>query len=252
MAEFVIAPNLPKRADVVLIGEKYADKLEIPLKKRGILPIFIPSNPLVDPRLASHVDLTIFHAGGKRIYLAPFLQNDDFVICLEDLGAETVLADIRQTPQYPHDAALNIAVIGNSIIYNPKVSYKPAVDFLTISKKYRSIPCKQGYAKCSALVVNERSLITEDRGIAKGAMAAGLDVLEITPGYVSLDGFSHGFIGGAGFKLNSGELAFTGMLDSHPDKQRILDFLSVRNITPVYLTSEPIFDIGSVITLTEK
>lgn len=252
MAEFVLTPNLPKCANIVLIGEKYADKLEIPLKNQGISPIFIPNNPLVDPRLASHADLSVFYAGGKRIYLAPFLQNADFIKKLNDLGAETVLADIKQTPQYPHDAGLNIAVIGNSIIYNPKVSYKSAVDFLTIDYKYRAIPCKQGYAKCSVLVVNERSLITEDRGIADSATAAGLDVLEITPGYVLLDGFTHGFIGGAGFKLNSGELAFTGTLDLHPDKQRILDFLSARNITPAYLTSEPIFDIGSAITLTEK
>ena len=111
---------------------------------------------------------------------------------------------------------------------------------------------KQGYAKCSALIVDERSIISQDRGLTRAAAAAGLDVLQISPGHVALDGFEYGFLGGAGFKISRDKLCFTGVLDIHPDKGRILDFLSARGIRPLYLTDRPVFDIGSAIPLTEK
>lgn len=252
MAEFVKVPNLPNDANVVIIGEKYAEKLAKPLKKWGITPLFVPDNPNVDPRLSGHADLSVFHAGGERLYLAPFLRGSDFAKKLEALGADVMFADISQAATYPHDARLNIAALADTVIYNPKVSYLPAVNYLTSEKNYKAVQCKQGYAKCSTLVVNERSLITQDRGIARAAMNAGLDVLQIEPGNVELSGFSCGFIGGAGFMLSKSELAFTGALDAHPDKPRILAFLAERNNTPVYLTVDPIFDIGSAIPLTEK
>lgn len=252
MAEFVKAPNLPNDANIVIIGEKYVEKLTNPLKKCHIMPIFVPDNPDVDPRLSGHADLSVFHAGGEKVYLAPFLRGSDFAKKLEAIGADIIFADIAQSPTYPHDARLNIAALADTVIYNPKASYIPAVNYLTNEQKCKAIACKQGYAKCSTLIVNERSLITEDPGISRAATLAGLDVLHIESGNVVLDGFSCGFIGGAGFKLNKSELAFTGALDAHPDKQRILAFLAERNITPVYLTTAPIFDIGSAIPLTEK
>lgn len=252
MAEFVQAPNLPDSADIVIIGEKYAEKLEIPLKKLGIHPVFLPDNPDIDSRLSGHADLSIFHAGGERVYLAPYLRESGFDVLLNALSAELIFCDVKQSPKYPEDAQLNIAAVGDTVIYNPKASYMTAVNYLQDEKNYCAVSCKQGYAKCSTLVVNERSLITQDVGIARAATKRGLDVLQITPGYVALDGFSCGFIGGTGFKINRGELAFTGLLDRHPDKARIIAFLKERDITPVYLTDEPIFDIGSAITLTEK
>ncbi len=252
MAEFVKAPNLPNDANIVIIGEKYAEKLTKPLRKWGITPLFVPNNPDVDPRLAGHADLSVFHAGGERVYLAPFLRGSDFAKKLEALGVDVMFADISQALTYPHDAQLNIAALADTVIYNPKVSYLPTVEYLTIEKNYKAVSSKQGYAKCSTLAVNVCSLITQDPGIARAAMNAGLDVLQIEPGNVELSGFSCGFIGGAGFKLSKSELAFTGTLDTHPDKPRILAFLAERNITPVYLTADPIFDIGSAIPLTEK
>lgn len=252
MAEFVAAPYLPKHAKTVLIGEKYADSLAKPLEKLGIAPLFVPSNPFVDLLLAGHTDLSCFHARGEKVWLAPHLRGTPFASELEKLGAKPAFADIVQDKSYPHDAQLNIAPVGSTVIYNPKVSYLPAVEFLTSDCGYTAVKVRQGYAKCSVLTVDEHSLITPDAGIARAARGAGLDVLEASPGGVALDGFEYGFIGGAGFKLSETELAFTGILNYHPDKARILSFLAARGIEPVYLTNNPIFDIGSAIPLTER
>ena len=47
-------------------------------------------------------------------------------------------------------------------------------------------------------------------------------------------------------------IAFTGKLDLHPDKNKIIDFIETRNIHPVYLTDKEIFDIGGIVPLTEN
>lgn len=252
MADFVLHANLPKRAEHVIIGAKYARLLEEPLKLRGITPLFVPDNPNVDERLSGHADLSVFHAGGEEIWLAPYLRESAFAARLAALGARVHIADIAQSAAYTHDAQMNIAAVGGAFIYNPKASYTPVVEHLANVRGMRGAPVRQGYAKCSVLIVDEQSLITSDAGIARAARAAGLNVLEITSGYVTLDGFAHGFLGGAGFKLSADTLAFTGTLDHHPDKSRILAFLAARGMTAVYLTELPVFDIGSAIPITEQ
>lgn len=252
MADFVLRANLPKRAEHVIIGAKYVHLLEEPLKTRGITPLFVPDNPNVDERLSGHADLSVFHAGGEEIWLAPYLRESGFAARLTAMGAQVHIADIVQSASYPHDAQMNIAALGGAFIYNPKVSYMPVIERLAGKRGMRGAPARHGYAKCSVLVVDERSIITQDAGIARAARGIGLNVLEIAPGYVTLDGFEYGFLGGAGFKPAADIMAFTGMLDAHPDRARILTFLAARGVSAVYLTGLPVFDIGSAIPITEQ
>ena len=60
------------------------------------------------------------------------------------------------------------------------------------------------------------------------------------------------YIGGSAFKIAKSTIAFTGKLDLHPDKNKIIDFIETRNIHPVYLTDKEIFDIGGIVPLTEN
>ena len=65
-------------------------------------------------------------------------------------------------------------------------------------------------------------------------------------------GFEHGFIGGASFKINRNEMAFTGIINDTAERLRIERFLNERGIHAVYLTEESIFDIGSAIPIAEE
>ena len=76
-----------------------------------------------------------------------------------------------------------------------------------------------------------------------------MDVLQIRPGHIALEGYDYGFIGGASFLLDSNTLAFTGHLDVHPDRDRILDFLRQHGVSAVFLTESPVFDIGGAVRL---
>jgi hypothetical protein len=239
--------NLPDDASAIIIGQKYSQILENPLKLLNISLILVPNNSNVDSRLSGHADLSVLHVGENKLFLAPHLKDSEFSNQLKSLCFNLHYPDIEQTSDYPNDAQLNVCLVGNTAIYNPDICPHAIANLFT-----NKILVNQGYAKCSVCVVDEQSIITSDRGIYRSATAAGLDVLLINPGYIELEGFNYGFIGGATFKISKHRLAFTGVLDSHPDKDKILGFLNDREIEPVYLTNQPIFDIGSAIPIVEK
>lgn len=252
MKRFVDLPHLPKQCSTILYGEKYAEKLKKPLKNRNIQSIFVLDNPNVDPRLAGHADLSVLHTGGEKVMLAPYLKGSRVADRLWELGAEILFPDIQQHASYPEDVQLNLCLLGGYVLYNAKAVPRTAVEYLTNYGSFYFINCRQGYTRCSCCVVDAYSLITADRGIAAQAASAGLSVLLISPGHILLDGFLYGFIGGASFKLSDHEMAFTGRLDTHPDRDRILQFLSQRDVEAVFLTEEPIFDIGSAVPILEE
>ena len=251
MSRFVQEANLPHHCSAVLYGEKYAGNLEKPLKKLGISSILMPDNPDVDPRLSGHVDLSVLHTGGERGFLAPFLKGSSLADDLEAAGASLVFPDVRQTAVYPSDAMLNVCVFGKRAICNPKTAAREIVDSFTSRSDSQLAACRQGYSRCACCPVERDAVITADRGIAKAA-AAGLSALLISEGFVRLDGFPYGFIGGAAFKLADNKLAFTGRLDGHPDRDRILLFLAAHGIEAVFLTENELFDIGSAIPIFEE
>lgn len=245
MSEYVKVPHLPKRkVGLIAIGERYRRRLGPALDARGVDVIWLPDAVNVDNRLAGHIDLSLMHLGGCRIAAA---CSDDIANALNLLGFD-MLRVTAPGHEYPEDCALNACIVGKKFIHRLDITSPKVLDAV---RDFELINVAQGYSKCCTCVVDENSVITSDRGISMAARNAGLDVLEIAPGYIELDGFDYGFIGGASFKLSRDELAFTGRLDSHPDLDSILAFLSERNIGAVYLTDSPAFDIGSAVTLKE-
>ena len=108
------------------------------------------------------------------------------------------------------------------------------------------IGCRQGYTKCSTVVVDSRSLITADQGIAAAcSKAEDLDVLLVQEGHVALEGYDTGFIGGASGRVGD-EIIFNGDLSAHPDFQKIKDFIEERGLECKWLPEYPLTDIGTI------
>lgn len=227
---------------MLAIGERYRSLLEGPLiniVQEDIL--WLPDNPELDQRLAGHADLSVFVAekvivAGREV--VPKIVN---YLTLEELQIHTIM----QGPAYPNDVGLCICQTEEYVIYNPKTVSSKVIPYLKGTK----IPVNQGYARCSVCVVSNDSIITADAAIAKTAATAGMNVLMIHPGHIRLDGYDYGFIGGATIKISDSVLAFTGTIESHPDQNSILEFLEKHGVTPVFLTNDPIFDIGGAVAL---
>lgn len=117
----------------------------------------------------------------------------------------------------------------------------------SICKSIEIIDVNQGYSACTTLDCRY-GIISSDNGICEAARKHGLKVLQISQGFISLPGYSYGFIGGSAFLLEN-KMFFTGTLQNHPDRDRILSFLSAGGIEPIYLTNEEIFDIGGAVLI---
>ena len=251
MMKFVETPNLPVCAGTVIIGEKYCNMLQNGVENWGINVLPMPDNPCIDARLSGHADLSVLHLGGNRLLLAPYLKGSSFSQQLGNMGFDLEFADIEQSALYPNDAQMNVCIIGDKVIYNPKTVPDVMVKYLTFGDRAVQINNRQGYSRCSVCVVNDNAIITADEGIYRSAEAHGIDVLKIQPGYIDLPGFDYGFVGGASFKISDTKLAFTGGLDRHPDAEQIIEFTSLHNVDIVYITDKPAFDIGGAIPIAE-
>ncbi|MBQ1825813.1 MAG: hypothetical protein II113_04265, partial [Firmicutes bacterium] len=126
----------------------------------------------------------------------PLRCHPDMLHCR--LDRETVFTGdpARLSPAYPGDIIYNACSTGKFFIHNLKYTAPELLGKVEELGLIR-VNVSQGYAKCSTCVVGEDAIITYDRGIAKAADAAGMDVLVIEPGHVDLPGYDTGFIGGA-------------------------------------------------------
>ena len=227
MKNIILAKNAPERAVYTLEDMGYN---------------VIPSGCLsgVQTPLAYHPDMQIVKCGDSYI-CAPecygYYRNLP--------GTDIVQGESVPGYSYPEDIAYNIAVTGIYAIHNFKYTEQKFLE----KSPYIHISVKQGYSKCSVCVVSEDAVITSDKCIAVAASEAGLDVLAISPGYVSLPGYDYGFIGGASGLIDSGLLCFCGDITTHPDSYQIVDFCRKHGVEVVSLCDGTLVDVGTIIAV---
>ena len=175
----------------------------------------------------------------------PIRNHADLLYCrLKD--GEVFTGDsekLRDT--YPGDCIYNAFSTGRYFIHDLGITDP---ELLKRAEELELIPVsvRQGYSNCSIVPVDEGSIITYDRGISVKARAAGIDVLEIEPGHVELEGYDTGFLGGASGKAGD-TIVFNGDLSEHPDFGRICSFIEERGLRVRFFEGLPLKDIGSVI-----
>ena len=180
-----------------------------------------------EPRLGAftgdHTDLRLINLSGELI----FSEKSDF------------------SPDYPKNAAWCAVALDGLLLHRLDITAKPILDAAK-RRNFRLVNCRQGYAKCSAVVVDGKSVITSDTGVARALSGAGVSVLTVAPGFVELPGFDTGFIGGATGRVGD-ELYFNGDLSAHPDYTRIIEFCEARGVRVRHFPGLPLRDIGSII-----
>lgn len=201
---------------------------------------------IVAPELSNHPDMFMCKMGA--------CDGDPIISYEEDRNTQGRNTNSPSapllSPAYPGDIAYNAACTGKYLIHNLRYT---APGILQYAEKAGMvlIDVKQGYAKCSTVIVDEDSIITYDRGIAKACSSAGVDVLAIRPGHVLLPGFDTGFIGGASGRIDD-TICFNGDLSAHPDSRDITDFISERGLRIRSFREWPLTDIGSIFSLQQS
>ena len=229
----------------VILDERTPKKAIAALKARGFLPFLLPPFERLDAPVASHPDMLMFF--GDRIFCNReyFEAAKDVISAIsEALGLPAEAGGEKISKDYPNDIAYNALSVG-SFVFAKLDCLAPNISDYAKRAGLTAVDVKQGYAKCSACRVGERAIITADASIKKAALAHGIDVLLIKSEGVSLDGYDCGFIGGA--SGDDGEnVYFCGNIDLHPDAEKIKAFCKAHGKTPVSLTDEPLYDVGTM------
>ncbi|WP_444657755.1 DUF6873 family GME fold protein [Caproiciproducens sp. R2] len=243
---FIQTPNLPESdvAAAAMSGTYPAVADALRARNIEVLPIK-PCKTLSVP-VCCHADMLLHHLGGNRIVAAN--GKEDLKIKLEQLGFEVSYSNKCISNSYPQDVILNCARIGNRLLANWKAIDSTIYEYCS-ANRIEITDVRQGYAKCSTIIVDSRSVITADPSIAEAAERMRMDVLKITPGYVNLEGYEYGFLGGACGMIGKGKLAFTGSIKNHPDYSGMKSFCDQKKVELISLTDGPLLDIGGILPL---
>lgn len=203
--------------------------------------IIINNNPLLPKPVSNHPDMnicviddTVFLPKNSPIFNEVSKLKANIITISEDFGNK-----------YPFDVPLNCKVIEDFVILNSKTVSKEILKYCTENKKI--IDVNQGYAACSTLAVSTNVIITADKGIYNALTKENLSPLLINQGYIKIDKYDYGFIGGASGVIDD-TLYFFGDITTHPDYVKIKNYLTENNVKFKYFDGE-LLDIGGVIKI---
>ncbi len=246
MIRFILNPNVPDGYVTALICGGLNKELCDYLNSRGIEILYTEKNGMVESSVSEHSDLSALYLGEGRIIVDR--GQTGLISVLNEKGFYVTETAKTVEGSYPDDCILNHTIIGKYIIGNSKIFDE------SVKKECRSlevIHTNQGYCKCSVLIVDENSVITDDESIACSVQKKGINCLLISKGDVALHGHDYGFIGGAGGKISKNELIFFGDITKHSDYGRIKEFICDRGIKFISFDF-PLTDFGGIIPIKEN
>lgn len=231
---------------LAVTNHTFPRECENALMSLGHRTLRLPPHPSLPAPVASHPDMLLFFAPD-----AILCTHSYYRIAAKELeeislayGAPIRCISEEYGSKYPADVLLNALPMGRNLICNTKTA---AAELLTLEMMPHHV--NQGYTKCAALPLGERALITSDASIATKARKIGIDVLQIQPGHISLLGYDYGFIGGCasfGPRAVPDSVFFCGDPTQHPDGEQIASFCKMQGFQPIYLTTAPLRDVGTI------
>lgn len=247
--KYMTTPNLPHGSVGLAAVSCTYQPFQKALRGIGIEVVAVDKEVRLEACVAGHADMLLHHLGGKAVVCSR--ADSKWAKKLAEFGFQVIQSNVCIQSPYPNDVALNALRVGKFLFAKPE-SLDETIKEYCERNGIQLVPVRQGYAKCSAAVADERSIITADEGIAVAASRVGLSVLKIRPGFISLEGCAYGFIGGTCGMIGERTIAFTGKIAMHPDGAAITSFLDRRRIQIVELTDSQLTDIGGILPLMEK
>lgn len=212
------------------------------LKECGYTCIATEKSANVSEPISLHADVLYLKTGDKEIYVSD-CQTDNIKL-LKEIGYN--VTEIKLAPGYKTECKLNMIVGDDAVVCNPNT----CLNLEIFDSDKEIIKVNQGYTKCSTIVLSDNDFITEDEGIYNALKSCGKNCLLIEKGYVSLEGYDYGFIGGASVYLtDQNTLLFFGDITEHKNYCEIEKFCIEFKINIDCIKDFKLIDIGGSIIL---
>lgn len=214
------------------------------LESLGCTVIVCPPFPLLYEAISGHPDILIHLINNKKIIVHKDIDFN-FIQLLKNLNLEVHYSLDSLKATYPYDIILNAVNLKDYFIHNLKFTDK---NLLSNLSKKKLINVNQGYTKCSTAVIKNNAIITSDNSIYQALKSEPIDVLLLPAGDILLPGLNYGFIGGTCGRIDD-KIVFYGTLEKYKYGDLVLDFLKKHQMTPFYLSDNPLIDRGSILFL---
>ena len=229
----IVDSRIEKDAERAL--SDYADKI-----------IKLPPFKRLQEPVSAHPDMLMFPTENSIITDKQYVKENAEIFreISEWSGRRIVLCNKAFSPSYPDDVKFNCFAVEKTLFglaasLSEKVLEWAEENCVSVKN------VKQGYAKCSACIVSENAVITEDTSIERAMVENGIDVLRVTSGQVALDGYDRGFIGGASGSDRE-NVFFCGDISRHPNYVEIESFCRRHGKNCVSLGNVRLYDIGTI------
>lgn len=230
---------------IAVIDGRAREDIECSLKGIGFEVIRTLPCPLLDEPVAYHPDMLMFKLENTVFCHREYIKKAEKIFSrLSERGYEIRALECRYGKKYPFDVTFNRAVIGSTLLSGKKTA-ECEIDTLAKKLGYISLKVNQGYTKCSTLTISENAVITADSSIAKAIESCGKEALTVSEGHITLDGYSHGFIGGAS-GMCCDTVYFAGDIATHPDGEKIVKFCHSHGKSTFSLCEGILNDIGTI------
>ncbi len=208
------------------------------LSKIGDVTLFRHS--IVEGSLSGHPDISIFYNGVDLI-----LSSDTPLYIIDAFqrhGIKYRLSGEVSGPDHPTTATYNAAGTADLLIHNLSFT---ATEILNLYPDKEIINIKQGYSRCSTLLLDSMHLITSDAGIAKRCRQRGKEVLLVESKEIILPGLEYGLFGGC-CGLMGATVLVAGSLKYMTEGEKIHDFILHAGYNILELQETIPYDIGGI------
>lgn len=246
--EFLKTPFIPEGdVGLAIVDYRISNEVEASLTSCGIELIKTIRCPELYEAVDGHPDMQLQHIGGSRVIVAPNIY-EQLAPVLEKKGFAVTKGATWLVRNYPGNIAYNVLRMGDLAFHNTKYTDAEVVKELE-KENIKLIHVGQGYTKCSACIIDNKTIITSDVKLSAEAEKYGIESLLIKPGGIELKDLNYGFIGGASGLISKKRIAFTGSLKYLEDHEKIKSFLRDKGVGIFALSEGVPADYGSIIPL---
>ncbi|MBE6606356.1 MAG: hypothetical protein E7635_04905 [Ruminococcaceae bacterium] len=210
--------------------------------------IRVEANAKLPLPVASHPDMQVLVIGDTVITVNElYAKSAELRQACE--GKEVLFTEADLKDKYPSDVLLNACLVEKKLIAR-KDSLDMSVIHACQKHRVEIVNVKQGYAKCSTLVLGDKAIISADRTIVAASKMCGIDALLVSSGHIILDGYNYGFIGGASFyNADNNTVYFFGDIKYHPNCVKIRSFIEKYKVNIVCTEDCPLYDYGGAVVI---
>lgn len=239
---------------ILLLAENTPKKIVAAAEAHGFDVAYVPSAVGMASPVAAHPDMLFFCGFGQLFVRLRHLENKRIFEISEQISRSGyILSPTSDEPSelYPSDIAFNCFILPQTALIGKADFISGAIKCAATSSGLPVIESKQGYSKCSSVLIsgtnrNDSLVISADTSIIRSVSDCAASAVKISCGHVSLPGYDTGFIGGASFSTDD-TVYFLGDVSRHPDFKLIVSSANALGRDVVSLSDEMLFDAGCLL-----